>query len=211
MRLDPPFGDGVTVHQAFLASGEFFIHRQTENQATMTIDTEIEDLTLTGPSPVGPIQVRIGINNSIDPVPLPTLGVISQVISTGGPNREDFIFGNSFFDVFFEVDIPTLGMTLYNRQTGLLGDDPHHLTAPGITELPPNGSEHFPFGAPPFVNLYWQQNPLMRQPSDPRVGIAFGTHKVFIPEPSSVALFGLGCLGLIGCCRRGSEMRAPTC
>jgi PEP-CTERM motif len=182
-----------------LLSGPFYIHRDA--QVGTTINTEIRDLTFMGQSSLGPITVRVGdANTNINgPVQFSgTHGHISQVFSTGtGPL--DFHFGNSFFDVFFEVDVA--GMTLYNTQQ-------HVLNAPGITALPPIGDEHFPFGSPPSVPLYLRVGTTIDPGNDPAVGIASGSHLLLpydptiTPEPSSLVLIGIGCLGLLGYRRR---------
>lgn len=199
MTINPAFG-GTGVPQTIpLLSGPFLIHRQM--QAGTTINTEIDNLTFTGSSSFGPLTVRVGDANVNGVVQAgPTLGRITQVATTGaGTSASDFVFGNSVFDVLFEVDVA--GMTLYNHPL-----DPHHLSLPAITSLPPIGREHFPFGSPLFVNLFLRTG----TGTDPIVGQASGSHLLLpfdptVPEPSTLAL-GIG--GLIGY-RRRSNNRQP--
>ncbi len=189
-----------------LESGPFDIHREEETGYTVPgdgtgfIDTEIKDLTLTENG--GPFTIRIGQDNGVlggagfwGGVGGPTgqtLGRIENVVTNGGTLPSDFISGDSYFEVFFEVDVA--GMTLYNR-------DPHILTAPGITNLPPLGDVHFPPTAP--VDLYLRLGQI-NSPSDPIVGQARGDHTL-APEPSSLALLGLACVGFFGYRRRRSH------
>lgn len=181
-----------------LNSGPFDIHRQTQQgdgSGTVNdfIDTEILDLTLTGTSVnVGPFSVRIGAANGVQEAP--TLGQVTNVVSAPigtfdpvGPGA--FVIGDSFFDVFFEIDVVVSGnpMTFYNR-------DPHVLEAPGITELPPVDT-HFP----PFqsVPIYWRLG-ATNSLGDPLIGAVLGDHTTLIPEPTTFALAAMSVLSL-GC------------
>ncbi|MCC6509199.1 MAG: PEP-CTERM sorting domain-containing protein [Pirellulaceae bacterium] len=211
IQINDPFFPGGFSELVKLNSGAFSIIRQQQQglgdgSAASFIDTEILGLTLTSTSAnVGPMTVRIGADNGVQQSP--TLGRVTNVVSSPagspvlvGPN--DFVSGNSFFDVFFEVDFA--GGTLYNRA-------PHKLSLPNITTLPPNGT-HVPPPLTPPVPLHRRMG-TSNSPSDPVVGSAIGTHTV--PEPSSILLFATGLLALAksgickktGRCLRGSTMR----
>lgn len=179
--FDPFFPGGLT-ESLTLTSGPFNIIRQQQQGTgdgapTSFIDTEIQSLSLVGNSPsLGPMTVRIGAGNGV--LQGQTLGRVENVVSNppGVPvlvGPDDFVSGDSFFDVFFEIDVA--GQTFYNRT-------PHRLEA-AITELPPNGSTHFP---PALVDIFVRVGGT-NQLTDPVVGRVGGTHTVSVPEPSALS------------------------
>ncbi len=193
IQINDPFFPGGFSELIPLTSGPFTIVRQQQQglgdgSAGSFIDTEILGLTLIGTSiNVGPMMARIGADNSVQQGP--TLGQITNVVSAPiglpvlvGPG--DFISGNSFFDVFFEVDVA--GSTFYNRT-------PHTLSLPNIDSLPPSGS-HIPPALSPPVALFRRMG-AFNSLTDPQVGTASGIHTV--PEPSSMFLLVSGLLALI--------------
>lgn len=193
IQINNPFFPGGFNETVSMISGPFSIVRQQQQglgdgTAASFIDTEILGLTLFGTSAnVGPMMVRIGADNGVQQAP--TLGQITNVVSNPiglpvlvGPS--DFVSGNSFFDVFFEVD--TAGGTFYNRV-------PHSLILPNITSLPPNGI-HVPPPLVPSVPLYRRMG-AVNSLTDPEVGFASGVH--IVPEPSSMFLLATGLLALV--------------
>ncbi len=95
-----------------------------------TIHTEMVQMELSADGgALGPITLR-----ERDDVTSP--GEVQNVVvddATGG-----FVSGDSFFDVFIEVELTETGTTLNT------GDTPFRLDAGTITELPPLSSDYFP-------------------------------------------------------------------
>jgi hypothetical protein len=85
-------------------TGPTHVSRNPANQlpdGTTEIPTEIVELSLSGSSPLGPVDIRL--------VPIaPSLGVIQQ------QQRGPFYPADSFFDVFVEIEVP--GMILHNEE-----------------------------------------------------------------------------------------------
>ena len=89
------------------------------------IDTEILSMSLTG----GGATLRVGLGAAgIDPGVLPTLGAIAE-------DPGDNTAGQSFFEVFFEVELPG-NVFLYNHQPLSLGTDIDRV-APNAVFTPP--------------------------------------------------------------------------
>ena len=165
-----------------------------------TIDTEIVSLDLFGVSAnVGPVHLRVGdrvdshSGHPVGPGPepfapvqfSPTLGQIQNVQTAGGSDQPSaFISGDSFFDVFFEIDAG--GMTFYNR-------DPFILEAE-IFSLPPLGTSYYPWED---VDLFLMYSG-MPDPGDPLVGriSSASSHHTPVPDPASTVLLLL--MGLTG-------------
>ena len=201
---DPYFSGGLT-ETISLSSGPFSILRQQQQglgngTPSSFIDTELRGLTLTGNSATfGPLTVRVGSDNSVQQGA--SLGQLQNVLTTtpGSPTLvgpEDFVSGDSFFDVFFEIDVA--GLTFYNRV-------PHVLVAPGITSLPPVGSTHFPSGT---VDLFFRVGS-DNSPNDPLIGYAGGSHTI-TPEPASFAVLSLGFLAAVVISRRHQRRQLPV-
>jgi len=90
------------------------------------IQTELVQLELGADTPLGPVVIRLRNDK-------PSLGRITNVEADG---NGDFVRGDSFFDVFIEVE---LSGTMYHT-----GDTPFRLDAGTIFELPPLSSDYFP-------------------------------------------------------------------
>lgn len=208
--FDPFFPGGFTEKIDLMSSAAQIVHRDA--QVGTTIDTEIVSLDLVGASVnVGPVTVRVGDRNDgfggdhpQHPVPAgapvqegPSLGQITNVVQNpgdpgfGSGDPSSFVSGDSFFDVFFEID--TAGMTFYNR-------DAFRLEAT-IFCLPPIGSGCFGPNAyrlvGPPVDLFIRQGP-NNTTGDPLVGMvgSASDHHTPIPEPVTFALMALGLAGM---------------
>jgi len=92
-------------------------------QTGRTIDTAITEMHLEGTSSLfGPVIVRQR-TGTVSP------GVISNVQAG---EMGDFLYGDSFFDVFVEIELPAMGGIVADT-----GGQPVPMQAMGITELPP--------------------------------------------------------------------------
>lgn len=144
------------------------------------VDVEIVSMNLTGNAPgVGPVALRSGdsVANGMSDGPLFTGGTIIE--ATDDPSLAD-----SFFDIFFEVEISAYALTIFNKQP---------LQVSGrIDRIPPVGFAYVSLGA---VELYDAANP-----DGPAV--ARMDNAVYTPEPSTLALVGLGGLRLLARRRR---------
>lgn len=107
------------------ANGPTMVSRAAPPYTTgVDIPIEILSMTLTGNSDLGPIVIT-------ERPDMASTGMITNVVADGGGN---FVSGNSFFDVFVEIDLPGLGLAVNT------GNQPVHVKADGITALPPIGS-----------------------------------------------------------------------
>lgn len=80
------------------------VHRSL--QVGDTIDQELRELNLSGPSPfLGPVVLRLA------PFPA-SAGRILGVVQD--PTTCELVYGDSFFDVFLEIDVPAQGETWFN-------------------------------------------------------------------------------------------------
>ncbi|WP_404361026.1 hypothetical protein [Methylotuvimicrobium sp. KM1] len=181
------------------------IHR--DEQSGGTILTEMLALDLFGTSNfIGDIHLRAGTR--IDPNPghpgqLPidpgipvqegaTYGAIENIVQD--PNDWRFISGDSFFDIFFEIDLLDLTGIVYNTV-------PYRVEAK-ILCLPPIGRQCFEnnigYVPPEPVNLYYRIGDL-NDPNDPVIGqlSAASAHHLPIPEPNLFILLSAG-LALFG-------------
>lgn len=158
------------------------VHRDT--QVGDTIDTEIVSLDLFGTSVnVGPTHIRAGTGNG---VAMASTGQITNVVqnpldpgfATGNPSS--FASGDSFFDVFFEIDVQNFGITLSNQ-------NPVTVAANNIGRLPPIGElyEHTGGG----IIIGFQTNDVGQ--------VEAVIHKP-TPEPSTWLLFVVGIGGILG-------------
>jgi hypothetical protein len=116
------------------------------------IPTEIVLMQLNGNAgPAGPVQIRAGRNL------MPTLPRTHGEIQGNGPGQ--FFPADSFFDVFFQVDLPAFGLQLRNQT-------PFRVQG-SILELPPQGNVYL--GNDP-VDLFDQFNNFAGQ-------LVFGRHQ----------------------------------
>lgn len=107
------------------------------------IDTELIRLELGAFDPlVGNVVIRERPDRA-------SPGRITGVVATGG----SFQRGDSFFDVFVEVELTDLGAVLHT------GETPVRLEAEGITSLPPIGSGYVPPPSQDPVPLYYPFSP----------------------------------------------------
>ncbi len=124
--------DGITPGPTMVAltSTDVFdyatVLRDPPPYATGTpIQTEMVSMSLVGSDPIlGPITV-------IESPRMPSTGQITDVVAPGGFFQQ----GNSFFDMWPEIELgnmPDFGT--------IITKEPHHLTANGITDLPPWGA-----------------------------------------------------------------------
>ena len=202
--LDPGFTETISLDS--IGQSPMCIERDLQQgngdgSASSFIETEIVALDLVGTSAnVGDVHLRVGAGNAI-PVAIPTPGKIENVLTDpphdstpAGP--EAFVSGDSFFDVFFEVDVSDVpGLTVYNKA-------PHTLSA-HITELPPYGSQHTPPGT---VQIYAMLD-LGTGPQEVYIGTAGGTHTI-TPELSALTIWSL--LGALGVTIRWYRRRKPA-
>lgn len=101
------------------------------------IQTEIVAMSLSGSDPLlGEVIVRERADKQ-------SLGKITNVVASGG----NFVSGDSYFDVFYEVEIPDAGLTLNT------GNIPMRMEAT-ITQLPPAGEIYFPPPTAPPLQLF---------------------------------------------------------
>ncbi len=109
--LPNPFSIPVFNETIHLDSMGTFATVHRDEQVGDTIDTEIVSLDLFGTSTnVGPMHVRVGTGNAVPVTAGPSLGQILNVLQDpsdpgypiGAPSS--FLSGDSFFDVFFEID-----------------------------------------------------------------------------------------------------------
>jgi hypothetical protein len=77
-----------------------------------------------------------------------SLGKIGQVVANSQTGQ--FVSGESFFDVYFEIDLPNLGKTLDS------GNTPLRIDAGTIAQLPPLGSTYAPPAGSTPLPLYVQ-------------------------------------------------------
>lgn len=192
--FDPFFPGGFTETVNLSQVGDATIHRN--EQVGTTIDTEIVSLNLSGTSiNVGPLVARVGAANGVVEGG-GTFGQITDVVQDnldpGFPSGDpsSFFSGDSFFDVFFEIDF--IGGTIYNI-------DPHKLGPVFITELPPIQTEYVsPLTFPLFIDI----GVLGDHSDDPPfpVGMASALHHT-TPVPGAVILGGIGLLS-VGLVRR---------
>ncbi len=154
-----------------------------------TIQTEIVALELTANDPVlGDVIVRERDDKQ-------SLGEISNVVTDGGGN---FTGGDSFFDVFIEIELPDLCMLLNT------GDVPIRLEA-YITELPPIDTPYIPPPSNPPIML-------LDAYTSVHVGwICHAEHRPTIPIPCDTGL-GACCDLATGGCRitTQADCNGPT-
>ncbi len=147
-----------------------------------TIDTELVMMTLTGTSPLfGPVMIRAGDgtgNLSMDG-PLFSPGQINEI------TNPDPFHATSFFDIFFEIEIPEQGLVLHNQ-------DPLRVEAV-IDRVPPSG---VPYTHP----LKDGPIPLLDPSGAPVAQLINATHTV--PEPGTLTLMAIGLLAAAGAWRR---------
>ena len=130
--LDQFFSDGVITLEIFSPplstttiatipfSGDTIVIRGQPDVGGV-IQTEIVSMSLTGFDPaLGPIVVRESTTQ-------PSNG---QVVNATFDGSGNFLSGDSFFDVFVEIDLPAIGQTAFNQ-------NPVPLEALSIAQLPP--------------------------------------------------------------------------
>ncbi len=117
------FPDGST--QSVRLVGPSTVHvdlgalQDTDNDGLEQVPTEMVQLDLTGTAP-GIGQVNLTLNPQI-----PTIGEIEENANTQDDRLDLPPFAptgdaESFFDVFFELEVPSLGLTLFNRDPSRL-------------------------------------------------------------------------------------------
>ncbi len=103
------------------------------------IQTELVQLELTGATP------QLGTVTVSERADRKSRGKIENVVASAG----DFVVGDSFFDVFVEVDIPLTGQMLHTGQSTV------RMENGAITELPPFQTSYLaPPATPQIVPLY---------------------------------------------------------
>ncbi len=123
----------------------------TNNNGLEQVPTEMVALSLSGSSSVGPLTVNLRPETA-SPF-MRTLGEIEENANTMAGRLDLPPFApsgtaSSFFDVFFEVDIPSMGMILHNRQ-------PKHMQGV-ITRKPPGPGDYY--FSPDIIQLYDQND-----------------------------------------------------
>lgn len=185
---DPFFPGGFTETISFDSMGSNgMLHRDAQvGDNPGTIDTEIVALTLTGNSGfVGPATVRIGQGAGVQAGA--STGQITDVMTQpGSSDPSAFLSGNSFFDVFFEVDLG--GNIFYNKT-------PISAGPVAIDNLPIRAT----YADPGAVDLFLRIG-AANGPFDPNVGSISNLSVVVVPEPSSLGLLTFGGLYLL--CRK---------
>ena len=142
------------------------------------VDVEIVNLLVTGNSPqFGQVIIRAGATKH--PLGTPSLGVVAEL--PGFPTKAE-----SFFNVFHEIEIPSLGLFLYNVNPIRMEVKPH------LIGLPPDKGERYFFNNDNLPSL---AEPLFDNPfgnGDPVVWLGSAIHELKVPAPASLALLALG-------------------
>ena len=196
IEIFDPFYSGGFTETIVLNDGGIpgIVHRDA--QIGTTIDTEIVSLNLSGTSSfLGPVNVRVGTGNGV--LEGASLGSLTNVeqdpldpgYPTGDPSA--VIQADSFFDVFFEIDIPSLSMTAYNKQ-------PHMMGPETIYSLPPIGTTYV---SPGTVPLFLDRGTIGDHTDDIVIGSVGPLSHTVIPAPGAILLGSIG-VGLIGWLRR---------
>ena len=103
------------------------------------IQTEMVQLELSGDGgDLGPITIRLRGD-------MRSMGTIENVVAE---ENGDFVSGDSFFDLFLEIEIGDGGLLLNSQDTAL------RLDAGAIDELPPLGTDYLPPPSAPPVPLF---------------------------------------------------------
>lgn len=145
------------------------------------IDTEIISMNLTGMDPLLGWVFRVGVDQGVAPA---SLGAVAETPT-------DDLLADSFFDIFFELDSPTLG-TLHNN------DAVRVQTV--VNALPPFGSDYAAdilIGNP--VPIYNENNEHVANLTELTSG-GTGHHRV-IPAPHTMVLLLLG-MACLAFCRK---------
>lgn len=172
------FVGNTTIHRSnAMDDSSFFPGLRPIDGHNDVVDIEIVQLTLTGLSPLfGPVIIRAGASQH--PLGTPSLGAIAEL--PGQP-----ALAESFFDVFHEIEIPSLGLFLYNvNPIRMETKDP-------LTGIPPKENDEYSFnnGNDPFL-----AEPLFDNPfgfGEPVVWLGEAIHTLKVPAPGSLALLGL--------------------
>jgi len=145
------------------------------------VDTEIVSMSLTGSGMT--LRAGDGIGNGTSDDSLFSSGAVAE-------QAYDDQQADSFFDVFFEIDIPDSELTLYNKE-------PHRMGAV-VEYFPPLGFTYVLAGGP---------IPLYDKDTDELSAEMVSSQHTPIPEPASVVVWGLlAALGIsLGWRRRKRE------
>ena len=126
---DPFYPGGFTEVISLSSNGFPLSHVHRDAQVVTTINTEMVSLDLAGISAnVGYVHLRVGAGNATPVIEGGSFGQITNVVTSGN----NFVSGDSYFNIFFELDVQSYGVTLYNKLA-----DPDVVVANGIFRLPP--------------------------------------------------------------------------
>lgn len=137
----------------------------------MRIDTEIVSMNLTG------FSTTLGLLFLTESTTIASLGEVTQL--TAGIDYP----ADSFFDVFFEIHLRWLPLTLVNKEAARLESI--------INDIPPIGDLY-------VLNLDVLLYDKTDLGGDPLGYIAAGATHQPVPEPASMLLIGSGLIGLLG-------------
>ncbi len=172
-------GSGTTVvdRSTALDDSIFFPGLRPVDGHLDVIDTEIVSMQLTGTGAATGWTLRAGVFQGV----APSLGAVAE-------QAGDNTLADSFFNVFFEIDGTPFG-TLNNI-------NPLRVEAE-VDRLPPIGTDYTAdFLLSGFIELFNQQGQHVANVTELTTG---GTgHHLATPEPTTVALLGIGLVGLAG-------------
>lgn len=139
------------------------------------IDAEMVSINMAGNTPLGPVTMVAGdgVGNGISDGPLFSPGRIVE--DPGDPALAD-----SFFDVFFELGVPGMGVTVFNKAS-----------CPMLAKIDRVPPVRFVYVSQEPIDLYNKDDPN----GPPVARLEEGRHT---PEPSSLLLLAIGAVCLLG-------------